>query len=127
MGYENLDCIALGHVTVRWWTRVNKAVTSGSVSWSIAASEDEHWHTEIIVVDITLSLVVVGCELIAPFPHSIYIPSLTAHTRPPLSHSFHLPSLTARSIYVHKNTPAHFVCQFCVRKNIRYVLSTVLR
>lgn len=32
IGYESLDCTALRYVTDRWWTRVNKAVTSGSVS-----------------------------------------------------------------------------------------------
>jgi hypothetical protein len=114
MGYENLDCIAMGHVTVRWLTRVNKTVTSGSVSWSISASEDEHWHTAITVVDIALSLVFVGCELIAPFPHSLYIPSLTAHTRPLFPTPFTFPpSLRAPYKYIKtrlRTLCVNFVC-----------------
>lgn len=114
MEYENLDCIDLGPFTDRWCTRVNKTVNSGSISWSISASEDEHWHTEIIVVDITLSLVVAECEIIAPFPHSLYIPSLTAHIRPlfPTPFTF-LPSLRAPYTYIKtrlRTLCVNFVC-----------------
>jgi len=101
MGCESLDCIALRYVTDRWWSRVNKAVTSGSVSWSMSASEDEQCHTELLVADIALSLVIAGCELIAPFPHSLHIPSINARTMPlfPTPFTF-TPLLRAPYMYI---------------------------
>ena len=88
---------------------MNKAVTTGSVSWSISASGDEYCHTELLVVDIALNLVMAGCELIARFPHSLYIPPLTAHTRPlfPTPLSFP-PSLRAPYMYI------KHACALCV-------------
>ena len=61
-----------------------------------------------------------------PFP-PLLIHSLTAHTRPLFPTPFTFPpSLRSPYTYV-KNTPAHFVCQFCVRQNISCVLSTLVR